>query len=70
MMPSKSIYRDIYNLHADCIPRLREPDFWDSVFYPKIEAMTERYNNAPFLIDMLVAVHGDLERRYKEIGNV
>lgn len=69
-MPSKSIYRDVFNLHSDCIPLLNEPDFWDSVFYPKIEAMTEQYDNDPFLIDMLVAVHGDLERRYKEIGNV
>lgn len=67
---NKGIYRDVFNLHAECMPRLNEPDFWDSIFYPKIEAMTKQYDNDPLLIDLLVAVHGDLERRYKEICNV
>lgn len=62
----KTIYRDIYNLHAECLSRLNEPDFWDSVFWPKVDTLTEKHNHNVFFMEMVIAVHGELERRWKK----
>lgn len=61
-----SIYRDVYNLHAECLDRLNEPDFWDSVFWPKVDALTEKHNHNVFFMEMVIAVHGELERRWRK----
>lgn len=62
----KSIYRDVYNLHAECLSQLNEPDFWDSVFWQKVDALTEKHNQNVFFMEMVIAVHGELERRWRK----
>ena len=61
-----SIYRDVYNLHAECLDRLNEPDFWGSVFWPKVYALTEKHNHNVFFMEMVIAVHGELERVWRK----
>ena len=57
-----SIYRDVYNLHAECLDRVNEPDFWDLVFWPQADALAEKHKHSIFFIEMMLAVHGELER--------
>ena len=61
-----SIYRDVYNLHADCMGQLNEPDFWDSIFWPKVDILTEKHNHDVFFMQMVIAVHDELERRWRK----
>lgn len=62
---NNAVYRDVYNLHAECLERLNEPDFWDAVFWPKADALAGKHRRDVFFIDMMLAVHGDLERRQR-----
>ena len=64
-MIDKGVYRDVYNLHAECLECLNAPDFWDSVFWPKVDTLVEKHGNNLFLMDMVIAVHGEVERRWK-----
>ena len=63
-MPDKSVYRDVYNIHSECLKRLNEPDFWDRVFWPKVDTLTEKHNM--FFMEMVIAVHGELERVWRK----
>lgn len=65
-MIDKGVYRDVYNLHAECLECLNEPDFWDSVFWPKVNGLSEKHRGDTFYMDMIIAVFGDLERRWKD----
>ncbi len=60
------IYRDVYNLHAECLDRLNEPDFWDSVFWPKAEALFEKHKHNLFLMGMVLEVHAEVERQRRK----
>lgn len=62
---NNAIYRDVYNLHAECLARLNEPNFWNAVFWPKVEALTEKHRRDAFFMEMVLAVHGELERLYR-----
>jgi len=61
-----SIYRDVYNLHSECLVRLNESDYWNIVFWPKAEALTEKHHHNVFLMEMIIAVHGELERQWRK----
>ena len=61
----KTTYRDIFNLHAECLSRLNEPDFWDSVFWPKVEALAAKHQDDQFFAEMLATVFCEIERRWK-----
>lgn len=60
------LYRDVYNMHAECLGLLNEPDFWDSVFWPRADKLTEKHNHNVFFMEMVIAVHGELERQLRK----
>jgi hypothetical protein len=62
----KTIYRDVFDLHADSLKRLDEPDFWDNVFWPAADALAEKHQHNVFFIEMMLAVHGELERVWRK----
>lgn len=65
----KSIYRDVFNLHAESLGKLSDPRFWDDFFWPRVDALAEKHRHDVFFIDMILAVHGELERRQKNANN-
>lgn len=65
----KGVYRDVFNLHAESLPRLGDPRFWDDVFWPRADALVEKHRHDVFFIEMMLAVHGELERRQKHADN-
>ena len=66
----KTIYRDVFNFHEERLAALEKcPDsaldaFWDRTNDTMIE-ISGRHNRNLFCVEMLVAVHADLERRYQ-----
>lgn len=66
MEVNRSVYRDVFNLHAESLSRLGDPRFWDNFFWPNADALTEKHRHDVFFIEMMLAVHGELERRQKK----
>lgn len=64
-MPDKSVYRDVYNIHSECLKRLNEPDFWDRVFWPMVKPLAAKHQDDVFFAEMLATVFCEIERRWK-----
>lgn len=62
---NKAIYRDVYNLHVESLGLVNDPRFWDDFFWPRAHALAEKHGNSVFLMEMVLAVHGELERRQR-----
>ena len=64
-MLDKSIWRDVYNLHAECERKIDSPTLWDSVFWPQVYMILGKHPNNPFCMGILLEVHAELERTLK-----
>lgn len=62
----KSVYRDVYDLHAEMLEKLGAPDFWDAVYWPRADALMQKHEHDVFFLEMMLALHGELERRWKQ----
>lgn len=66
----KTIYRDVFNFHAERLEALDKcPEkglnaYWDHTCNTMM-GIAAKHNNDLFCVEMLVAVHADLERRYQ-----
>ena len=65
---NKAVYRAVFNFHEEreAALKARTPLYWEETCagMTKLSAM---HGHDPFLIDLLCAVHADLERKYKEV---
>ena len=65
-MIDKTVYRDVYDLHAEMLGKLGAPDFWDSIYWPRADALMRKHKGDLFFLDLMISLHGELERRWKE----
>lgn len=64
---NRGVWRDAYDLYAGGFNRLGEPDLWDGFFWPRAEAICAKHEKNQFCIEMLIAVHSELERAQREL---
>jgi len=58
-------YRDAYEFHKRWMPCPHDDDEWMQAA-AELGKVSCKYNNHPFMMDLLNAVYSDLERAYKE----
>ena len=64
-MLSPAIYRDVFNLHKECEQHIHNPGIWDLIFWPRANALYEKYHFNPLCMGFLLEVHAELERTQK-----
>ena len=64
-MLDKAIWRDVYNLHAECEQSISNPALWDSIFWPNAYSLLAKHHNSPFCMGLLLEVHAEVERTQK-----
>ena len=66
MILKKAAFRVVFNFYEKYLNQLRNGDFsWDELCDEMIETAVSCKND-PLAIDLLLAVHMELERRWKE----
>ena len=65
-MINKGVWRDVFDLYAEGLNRLVDADFWGKFFWPRADALSAKYKQNTFCIDMLIAIHSELERAQQQ----
>lgn len=60
-MLNPAVYRDCYNLHQEAERSLHDSRVWER-FWAKANAIYQKHNCDPLCMDLLLAIHVDLER--------
>ena len=66
MKANRAAFRDAFNLYEKHLAHIAGPEFsWD-VLCNEITAVALSHENDPLAMDLLVAVHAELERKWME----
>ena len=66
MIPNKAAFRDAFNLYEKHLRSMETASFSWETLCDEMIAIANRHANDPLLMDLLVAVHAELERKWME----
>lgn len=66
MIPNKAAFRDAFNLYEKHLHSVGTTVFSWEILCDEMISIANRHANDPLVMDLLIAVHAELERKWME----